>query len=477
MYRFRKIESLIGTHNELENQEIYFALQEELNDPMEGYQNIFWKGDIIVWKNFIKNYIRSVEHLFGLIIVCADKESISDKDIIVSPQPASHKTFSNKPFAQQAIDYAFEIEFIKKLPQALSERSNKIQRSELLSHLDFLHPLILQSVSEIYFRNGILKKTLFSNNLKYRFNNVDHASDALIQGLNKIDSKKDTGINVAENFLWQTNLVSQQLRLLKEYGLSETERQSNLHFLVYKFQEKYLAKLESAIFPNWYSASFLKNSTNSAVWAHYGDNHKGVCLKYKVKDQSGKYQLNLNTEYGYNDGPIVGMQPHTFKKIEYSNKHVEVDFFRSIGRLPKIVLNALWYSDENGDNSICGSHLNDKTDEWRNQYWNNFDNSLSVKLKEWSYEEEYRLLISGDFIDYSDVNKRKLKYDFNDLEGIIFGIKTGSEEKLKIIKIIEGKCRKHKREDFNFYQAYYSTETGKIESHKLNLLTFKQSNP
>lgn len=52
MYRFRSVESLIGKYQELEKQQIYFASVDELNDPLEGTRQYFWKGDRIIWMNF-----------------------------------------------------------------------------------------------------------------------------------------------------------------------------------------------------------------------------------------------------------------------------------------------------------------------------------------------------------------------------------------------------------------------------------------
>ena len=43
MYRFRSVESLIGKYKELENQQIYCASLDELNDPLEG-KMIFHQG-------------------------------------------------------------------------------------------------------------------------------------------------------------------------------------------------------------------------------------------------------------------------------------------------------------------------------------------------------------------------------------------------------------------------------------------------
>lgn len=66
-----------------------------------------------------------------------------------------------------------------------------------------------------------------------------------------------------------------------------------------------------------------------------------------------------------------------------------------------------------------------------------------------------------------------MKYEFNDLEGIVFGIKTPLEAKLKIINIIEEKCKKTNRQDFAFYQAQYSASTGGIKVFRMNMFKFK----
>ena len=83
MYRFRTIDGLLGKYKELENQEIYFASPEELNDPMEGLRDVFWKGDEIVWKNFIINYTKSLEKIFALAIVLNESKKITEDDIQV----------------------------------------------------------------------------------------------------------------------------------------------------------------------------------------------------------------------------------------------------------------------------------------------------------------------------------------------------------------------------------------------------------
>lgn len=44
IYRFRTINSLLGEHQELEKQSIYFAKKEELNDPIEDIMKYIGMG-------------------------------------------------------------------------------------------------------------------------------------------------------------------------------------------------------------------------------------------------------------------------------------------------------------------------------------------------------------------------------------------------------------------------------------------------
>ena len=57
-YRFRSIDNLVGEkYNELENQSIYFASPNQLNDPMEGFKDLVFNGDSITYKNLFKHYL------------------------------------------------------------------------------------------------------------------------------------------------------------------------------------------------------------------------------------------------------------------------------------------------------------------------------------------------------------------------------------------------------------------------------------
>lgn len=468
IYRFRTADSLLDRFNELERQEIYFASPTELNDPMEGFKDIFWQGDDIVWKNFFINYIKSLERFFSLILVSAETIKLTEKDIRLTHHSPLHPPEHQKIVAK-IISEVFSFPFIDSIPKSLAKRTSPVRREELLSYLTFFHQYVINAVSKIYFENGYTDQKFFFNESN-ELNAVQEQMGNMAELTNQIEEQNGK-LMVDKLFSMTIQMVS-QTKLNTKRVMKEKDINTNSFFLISEFPEKYLTLLEESIYPEWYSASFLTDNTNSAIWGHYGDNHKGICLIFKpAMNEANDMFLHLDVEYGYNsEGSVSGFRKHQFYKVDYTHKHIEIDFFRSIGRLTKGQLNSMWYEDENGNKSICGEHLN-KTDDkkWTDAYWDKFYSSTTSKLDEWAYEKEYRLILNNNFHQYADKNERKLKYDFNELEGLVFGIKTDITDKLKIIKIIEKKCKENKRKEFDFFQAHYSKETGKIEKFKLNI--------
>ena len=60
IYRFRSIDSLIGSHKELYRQTIYLARPDQLNDVAEDTVNVVWQGDDTLWSNLIAYYWRAL---------------------------------------------------------------------------------------------------------------------------------------------------------------------------------------------------------------------------------------------------------------------------------------------------------------------------------------------------------------------------------------------------------------------------------
>lgn len=82
-YRFRPINRLITDFKELENQSIYFASPNQLNDPMEGFRDITWSGDHIVWSNLFKHYLLCTERLFSILMLTGEAHEITKENIVL----------------------------------------------------------------------------------------------------------------------------------------------------------------------------------------------------------------------------------------------------------------------------------------------------------------------------------------------------------------------------------------------------------
>lgn len=473
MYRFRTVENLLGKFKELENQEIYFASPEELNDPMEGYKDFFWKGDEIVWNNFLINYVKSLEYIFRLFTVLQPEKKITEKDILICRELIPTITPFYSKLITDILALIFQKAHIRKFGTSMASRKTTVRRSELSYQLQMIHLHILNAISEVYYINGLTQKRQLYSDLSSQEKLLNMHGD-FGSLFNKLEEER--GSSVTNVMFSVINNFMESLLLQRKQEMFTHEEYSNGFFLISEFPNKFLNKLESEVFPLWYSASFLSHCDNSAIWGHYGYNHRGVCMKFKILEDANKLILNLETEYGYSSdsGSLIGMRPQTFKQVQYHNKHTEIDYFRSLARFTKNELNSWWYKDKSGNISECAMHFEseDLENKWRDEYWRNFESSFSIKLSEWEYENEYRLVIHGNLHDYSEKKNRKLKYDFNDLEEIIFGIKTDNADKVQIINIIKEKCKKYNRDNFDFYQAYYSKDTGKIEKQKIEFFDF-----
>ena len=144
IYRFRSIENLLGKYKELENQEIYFAAPEELNDPIEGFREVYWQGDIIVWKNFFKNYITQLEYsLFQCLLLKPDDQPQINLNFSYSIDevPENRRTALEKIY-----ESFFQIEIINELIECL-KNNRKISKNELAIFLSDLHFPILQIIA------------------------------------------------------------------------------------------------------------------------------------------------------------------------------------------------------------------------------------------------------------------------------------------------------------------------------------------
>ncbi len=472
MYRFRRIENLIGTHKELENQEIYFSDMASLKDPMEGFRNFYWEGDLIVWRNFLRHYLFCLERVITLTYFIPEDQFLSENDIPVSDDEETLPTEKYRDMIHKMNDRLFSIDVIGEYLGVLSN-SKKVDRDEIFMHLKLLHMIVVSTIIEIHWENGLTPN-------KPEFSDIYSSIGKFIKTYKTLSAEQQKFNEFAKMVFPISVDVVKELDLIQafnEVGMPENQKK---WFVLSGFPSAYLNKICNMIYPNPYVACFMNDCTNAAVWGHYGDSHKGVCLKFRTQDVDNIPAIDLNCITGFSGGPngsknIHGYRSFKFRKVQYQEQFGDIDFFKSIGRIPIKQLMSQWYSDSEGHISQCAQHLKneDLQSEWRKRYWGNFECDLFIKWKDWEYENEHRLILYSSLQAFERPEDRKLKYKFEDLEAIIFGARTKTEDKIKIMKIIHSKCKENNRNDFTFYQADTQVSSGSMKLTKMNLLKFE----
>ncbi len=465
VYRFRKIENLLDKFQELEKQSIYFASPEELNDPMEGFRDIFWQGDKIVWTNFFRNYIPWLSETY-LWLKCTDGSIKLEPDHIYPRKIWLDQLLNN------ICDTVFEKYELDKCIVEIVKTNRTARYDEVLFYLMAIHPTALLEIEKRCIELEILPKNEQS---------LVKLPDSLerLQGGKLLELiQKTEGESSRPSLFDMMDAILGDIHLSYEYryrSKSQNTFGENQQPVIFDFPRVYLKLLIThLLYPKWYAACFMRDYKNSSVWGHYGDSHKGACLIFETEVTDKGNNLTLNAITGYDgDGERWGPVPRPFYEINYQDRAGEVDFFRSIGVLPLSDLMDSWYSDQNGNISECAAHIEPDGDEdsWRKGYWDNFYRDITVKTKDWEYEQEIRLILTSLISNLDDKRQRTLTYDFNSLKGIVFGINTPDSDKLEIIEIIERKCRKNNRTDFKFYQAYYSHENSDIRKREIRPLS------
>ena len=459
MYRFRSIENLLGKGDrlgELEGQYIFFAAPETLNDPLEGYREMYWSGDRVLWRNLLKHYITTLTiKAFQFI----------DEDLFVETFPIKHRINQMPPEVIEVVkiccDAFFEDQSIRRHIEVLSINKRHVKRAELQCHLQLIH--------------------------KFALYNVGHTIDKKIRGIETEPKpfNKERHISLCKAFLDE---IEKSLKLIENQTASDIEQghqeiltalnemNFNVQYHQWKrnggdpwfeismsFPQEYLQNIGKLNFPEWYVACFMSECTDSSIWGTYGNNHSAVCLKFKTSGSPGALKMRLKMPSGVNQKGVVFSDTDVpLHKVCYDENFVEIDFFASLGGVTAPDLGTEWFRDREGNLSARSEILDSGNTDWQRNYNQNYQKSITVKMGDWHKENEFRLTMHSYLLDIQNPKNRCIQYDFNSLDGVIFGINTPPKDKMKIITIIENLCIKNSRKDFNFYQARYDNFQRKI---------------
>lgn len=438
LYRFRTLKHIFE-YKELENQEIYFASPEEFNDPMECYINLVFNGDKIAWHNLFKHYLMCLYYTINEITIIHS----SNISFFKSPAITLSCIDNDKHIFYKQIFYDIYKEL--RNDSELDKIINELKNIEITKYQLTYILLILNK----YFIKHILKRIYIINMGELK--NITYTSlESLIYEIKYKNITSKDILNSYNTFIALTNHVILDKDYICMYD---------------KFPNQYIEWLPKLLSQYNNIACFTKHFNNSYMWSIYGDKNNGISLIYKISNN--KFYIQ-DEEHKKNKGEIE----YEIKPVEYGRQYAKINFFEYNYQKFYKIYNNFWYTDYISkkkskfyfDKTVDNVDKLEESEESMQIYTNNMEiilNNYIIKTKEWSYEQEYRVIVQ---------TKEKIyKYNFHDLYGIIFGIGTPYEAKQKIVQIILDKCKEHKRntKDFHFYQAYFDPDKNQIERYEI----------
>ena len=454
LYRFRSIDALLDKYQEIEEELIYFARPDQLNDPMEGLRDVVWRGDNIVWTNFFKHYIYCL-HVANPYSIASGYPSEFDACTISITGRWDQLPNSLKPSFDGIWHGFLKLPQILEIITALSNTNRKIRYREMGTYLQVIRLaytiLYLQSLSGYSFSNGSTFRQVAGQATDEMSEELEGILGTIPTCIAQSDtSETEEGSNaVLREFEDELRRIEARADFQMNINRIENptptgEFEMHNQPMLLDFPKMYLQEIEGLLWPKWYVACFMKDYHNSSVWGHYGDGHKGVCLMFETEIADGLHNLNLYEAKITDAGEKrLRITKRPFREVRYSVKPGKTDFFRSIGGLTGEELKKLWYTDDEGNESESGDHLQSDgaTFKWQESYWDRFYRDITTKTKDWKYEQEYRLILEDMSDEYEEAESRRIIYPFRSLKGIIFGIKTSDENKSRIMQIILKRCR------------------------------------
>jgi len=467
-YRFRGTEALLGDYQELARREIYFAAPEELNDPLEGYADVVWTGDPILWRNLLRHYILVLVWGIAEVAVSTDPFDPSFLKKFVDRTDVDFEQGPLREVYDTACATFFAADMVSTWIKGLSDLEVSLSRSELSGYLRLLHPVALDAATRAFDEQDFTTPLSLSN-FGIIFGEVARRLDELLRTHDPADAGRF-------DRHWDTETKFIQMDMLRLLADLPGPSGEGWQLLSSGFPAAYIRAAETLIYPEWRTACFVTEPNHASMWGVYADGHKGVCLALKAHVlDNGTPTLRMSGRNGTTwdqingEKPLYGDVELAFVPVHYNNDYPPTDFFLNLASLSQTALDGFWYADEQGTRSARAPEAADWDKARRDEYWALSAQVVSTKLRHWEHEGEHRLISYGERVEIAD---RKLRYRLEDLDGIIFGIKTGDAEKLEIIRTLAAAVAEDDGavDSIRFSQAVFARHKGCIEIKSLDLV-------
>ena len=459
LYRFRSVEQLLGAKfAELERQTIFFAAPEDLNDPMEGLQDIIWTGDDVAWQNIFKNYADFLHWDFQNAVLSGIAVLSDPQSLPYAPQWQDGLPSQTRVSPELVWEAAGKSERMQYLVSRLAQTGRRVRQLELILYIREFHAYCLEAVRRVYVNSGIIRE----EDWPYDFR--DHRTQTPVE---KLDQAKET-----DDPQFRASLCDSATNELSHVAGAKAPIALDQPYSMLRIPSLYVEYLARIARTNWYTACFTKNFNNASMWGHYGGGHSGACLIFVAEETPDGIGLPLREtdDSGYPNKEATSRLFPPFE-VRYGDRPSEVDFFGSIeGSQPQRIRES-WPRDDFEDGS--GLVVPERGEDKAGHDLETLFRDATFKTRDWEYEQEHRLILRHPDGEPLDPPRRTLTYDFMSLKGIVFGLAMSHEHKQRTMEIIDRKLIENNRTWFEYHESYYSPMHGDIRAARFSVALFE----
>ena len=459
IYRFRPMKYLLrgngdNDYRELEKQELALSSPRYFNDPLEGYQDVFWEGDEVLWENLLRHYLLNLHQAAITCAISDDEETLDEFAIEPKLTRGDLSTDERRQQFDSICQLFFEEKGFESVPSSLASLPEPLKRNNLKQILSVIHRSALESVLERMRASGVIPEggpeVTNSGGSETVEDLLDAISAAMADGNEEQLESVASIVSPLESHLYLQQAV--------QMGMEQLElKHKKYHLLHHSFPDQYIREItNSLIHTNWHTLCFAKECASPPMWATYADEHRGAALMFRADRQTDESwgELSVTGRTGWHGSePVLGEITASLYAVDYESPPPEVDFFRFLCRLPLPKLESAWHSTPDGRTSQMMDEIVDDLDAWRENLWDHFHSMSTRKLSKWDHEKEIRMVLP-DLLE-SEGSHRKVKYDMSQLEGIVFGLRTSLEDRFEVMKIISENNQDGDSSPVNFYEMVY----------------------
>ncbi len=215
--------------------------------------------------------------------------------------------------------------------------------------------------------------------------------------------------DITTNNLKFSTLLNNQIWVSSIQCLNDPYEFSGMYINKEELQKKEMSaddiNIVTSFIKSAFVASFSGNKVNNLpMWAHYANNHRGLCLKYKVNDKK------------------------SIKNIIYEPKRIDIT------KLFTCFIECAFAAENptHKSNDIKSLELE------RDMYATIMQDIYLIKHNSWEYEDEYRIILPKVNLDNKSKGENVYSSDFGlQLTEVYCGINCSRDDLQKIISICE----------------------------------------